>query len=298
MMTDIALREVLATAVQAALEAGNYFKSRFQTELVVHTKSSLADVVTDVDKHCEALIRAQIEKQFKAHDILGEEGVAPGREASMEAAEKYRTSAALWIVDPLDGTTNFVSGIPLSVVSIAFATEGTVQVGVIYDPYRGDVFYSIRGQGAYLTTVDEAAQWLKKQASDYPGGIRLSASDVTELPRAVLATGLPMRHVDRPLMMERASHIIQAVKSLRTLGAAALHMAYVAAGRIDIFWEFELNAWDVAAGTLLIEEAGGVVGDIDGSPYTLMTRDIIASGNERVASQISVMLSGRFEGER
>lgn len=291
-MTDAARHEVLITAFEAALEAGDYFKSRFQTELVVHTKSSLADVVTDVDAHCEELIRARIVQQFPDHDILGEEGVAPGRAAAIEATEAKRTSRALWIVDPLDGTTNYVSGIPLSVVSIAFAVDGEVEVGVIYDPYRDEVFYATRGNGAYLTTAKGVTKWLWLSESPTPG-TRLTASKVTELRRAVLATGLPMRHEDRPLMMERASFIIQRMKSLRTLGAAALHMAYIAAGRIDVFFEFELNVWDVAAGAVLIAEAGGAVGDMAGNGYTLMSRDIVASGDKRISAAICRMLDGR-----
>lgn len=293
MMTETACPSVLRCALEAAIEAGDYLKSRFQTELVVRTKSSLADVVTDVDAHCEELIRARISNEFPEHDILGEEGVAPGRDASMEATLAKLESTDLWIVDPLDGTTNYVSGIPLSVVSIAYAVKGVIQTGVIYDPYRNEIFYATRGQGSFLSTITDVEAWLKQPESPTPG-TRLRTKE-TELRGAVLATGLPMRHANRPLMMERVSEIIQRVKSLRTLGAAALHMAYTAAGRIDIFFEFELNVWDVAAGVLLITEAGGRVVGIDGQAYSLMSRDILASGNASSANSICKMLDGQFE---
>ncbi|MFD1673429.1 inositol monophosphatase family protein [Alicyclobacillus fodiniaquatilis] len=282
---------VLQTAIEAALEAGAYFRSRFATELVVHTKTSPADVVTDVDAHCERIIRGHIEKAFPTHQVLGEEAVEPGREASVQATHQMKDEASLWIVDPLDGTTNFVNAIPLSVVSIAYASHGQIEVGVIYDPYREELFYTVRGQGAHLTTREDAQAWLRESTKRTPG-MRLSVSRVSEIDHAVLATGLPMRHLNRTLMMERTMHIVKRAKSLRTLGAAALHLAYVAAGRIDVFWEFELNAWDVAAGVLLVQEAGGQVSQLDGTDYGLVTRDLIAAGEANLAREICNQLAG------
>lgn len=281
---------ILQTAMQAAIEAGEYFKSRFQTELVVKMKSSLADVVTDVDPHCEKLIRERIAANFPDHAILGEEAVAPGKEASIEATDAVQASDALWIVDPLDGTTNFVHAIPLSVVSIAFAWKGEVTVGVIFDPYRDELFYAVRGQGAHLATGTDVTKWLQQSDDDKPGMV-LRASTTGELAKAVVSTGLPVRHANKSVVMERAMHLVTRVKSLRTLGAAALHMAYVAASRMDGFWEYELNAWDVAAGVVIVREAGGFAGDLSGKPYHLTTRDIVACGSEKMAQDICGMMS-------
>lgn len=288
------LDAVLTTALEAALEAGDYFKSRFATELVVKTKSSIADLVTDVDPYCEQLIRTRIHQSFETHQVLGEESVEPGREASERATRAVAEESALWIVDPLDGTTNYVNAIPLSVVSIAFASRGELLVGVIYDPYREEVFYAQQGNGARLASRADVVEWLGRAADRQAGlpGMKLSVSSVTEMRRAVVSTGMPMRHVDRDVMTQRAMRLILEAKSLRTLGAAALHLAYVAAGRIDMFWEYELNAWDVAAGVLLIREAGGVVKDLHGGQYSLLTRDIVASGRTDTADHIVATLRG------
>lgn len=290
-MHSVDTRQALCVALEAALEAGDYFKSRFQTELVVKTKSSPSDLVTDVDPHCEKLIREHIQKHFPEHLILGEESVDPGHDASVAATEAVCEENAVWIVDPLDGTTNFVNAIPLSVVSIALAIQGKIELGVIYDPYRQEVFYAHRGQGVYLADRQDTAEWLRDGQGKYPG-MALEMSDVSELHLAVVATGLPMRHANRQSMMERTTNIICEAKSVRALGAAALHLAYVAAGRIDLFWEYELNAWDMAAGILLVEEAGGHVRALDGSEYTLMTRDVIVTKTKELSDKIRSMLEG------
>jgi myo-inositol-1(or 4)-monophosphatase len=278
-MTNERRMNTLDTALLAALEAGGYFKSRYQTELVVKTKSSLADVVTDVDAECERLIRSRIRSCHPDHQILGEEAVAPGHDAAVEATRNVLGQPHLWIVDPLDGTTNFVNAIPLSVVSIAYAEHDDIQIGVVFDPYRDEVFYAVRGQGAYRSNEAEVRAWLAQADGSSLPGVRMSVSGVDELRRAVMATGLPVRHHDRALVMTNVARLVSQVKSLRTLGAAALHLAYLAAGRIDVFWEFDLNAWDMAAGVLLIQEAGGIVQDLNGQPFRLDTRDVAASSD-------------------
>lgn len=280
---------ILQTAMRAALEAGNYLKSRYQTELVVKEKTSLADVVTDVDPHCEKLIRERIASVFPEHVFLGEEAVAPGKDASIEATERILEADSVWIVDPLDGTTNYVHAIPLSVVSIAYASQGKLETGVIYDPYRNEVFYAQRGKGAYAALVDDVLAWLDNQATAMPGS-SIQVSSESSLEQAVVTTGLPIRHVNRQELMSRTVNLINRLKSLRNLGAAALHLAYVGAGRVDGFWEYELNAWDVAAGVLIVNEAGGFAGDLDGGPYQLATRDIVASGREELAQSICGMM--------
>lgn len=255
----------------------------------------MADVVTDVDAECERLIRSLILSHHPDHQILGEEGVAPGHDAAVEATRNVLGQPHLWIVDPLDGTTNFVSGIPLSVVSIAYAEHDDIQTGVVFDPYRDEVFYAVRGQGAYRSNEANVRAWLGQTQTDGSSlpGVRMSVSGVDELRRAVMATGLPVRHRDRDLVMMNVARLVSRVKSLRTLGAAALHLAYLAAGRIDVFWEFDLNAWDIAAGVLLIQEAGGIVQDLNGQPFRLDTRDVAASSDGTLSGFVREFLNAQ-----
>ncbi|MBX5435680.1 MAG: inositol monophosphatase [Alicyclobacillaceae bacterium] len=281
-----ALGRVLAVAAAAALTAGDYFKARLAAAKQVKAKSSPADLVTDVDPVCERLIREQILARFPDHDILGEESTESGAEASARAAASRAGSPRLWIVDPLDGTTNFVHRLPLSTVSIAYSERGQVLVGVVYDPYHGEVFYGVRGQGARLAAGAAMRAWADSPGGDPPGE-RLRASATESLASCILATGFPTRAPSRTLATHAGFILSERVRSMRALGSAALHLAYVAAGRLDGFWEYDLNAWDLAAGVLLVEEAGGIVrGLADGRPYTLTMRDVVVSGHPRVADAI------------
>jgi len=289
-MVEASYVSLAAAAFRAARAAGDHMIRRYRTELVVETKSSLADVVTDVDRACEEAIRRSLSDAFPHHRILGEEGVRPGREAAVEALAGCLDCADLWIVDPLDGTTNFVHQLPLSVVSIAYASGGEVRFGVVLDPYRGEWFYALRGQGAYSAGDHDVRAWLAAPSGDWPGK-PIRVSGVRELRGAVMATGLPVRHRDRQRVMRKAADVIAEVKSLRTLGAAALHLAYVAAGRIDVFWEFDLNAWDIAAGALLVEEAGGVIQSMEGKPYSLRVRDVCAGSDGEMLRALGARLA-------
>lgn len=279
------LLRVASTAVLAALEAGDFFSSRLAADKKIKIKSSPSDLVTEIDPECERMIRAQIAAQFPSHEVLGEETTAPGSEASAKATAAVHQKEHLWIVDPLDGTTNFVYETPLSVVSIAYAEKGRVEVGVVYDPYRKEVFLGIRGMGSWLSHSLEAAEWAK-EASDSIPGRKLSVSMREKLEESVVATGFPTRAEARSLTTEAGLRLSERVKNLRAYGSAAMHLAYVAAGRLDGFWEYDLNAWDIAAGSLLVEAAGGYTVDINGAPYTLSVRDIVACGREALASEI------------
>ncbi|SIS78908.1 inositol monophosphatase family protein [Alicyclobacillus vulcanalis] len=289
-MLEASYVSLAAVGFRAARAAGDHIITRYRTELVVETKSSLADVVTDVDRACEEAIRRTLSEAFDTHRILGEEGVRPGREAAVEALEGCVDCEDLWIVDPLDGTTNFVHQLPLSVISIAYARAGEVRFGVILDPYRDEWFYALRGEGAYAAGGEDIRAWLESPSARWPGK-PIRVSGVRELRRAVMATGLPVRHRHRQQVMHRAADVISEVKSLRTLGAAALHLAYVAAGRIDVFWEFDLNAWDLAAGALLVQEAGGVIQSMRGEPYALGVRDVCAGSDGELLRTLGARLT-------
>jgi myo-inositol-1(or 4)-monophosphatase len=285
----------LITALEAAVEAGNYFRSRIHTELEVKTKSSPSDLVTDVDPACEHMIRRRIADNFPHHQILGEETTAPGAVASSHAAAEVVGKEAYWIVDPLDGTTNFVHGLPLSVVSIAYAEGDSVRVGVIYDPYRDEVFYGLRGSGAYLATSKELLQWMEAEgigAADEPlPGEQLHVSPLEELGKSVVATGIPTRSATYDDTTQATIYLLGHIKSIRALGAAALHLAYVASGRIDVFWEYDLNAWDLAAGVMLVNEAGGYVRELGGGSYHLEVRNILVSGTEGLGRTVDSILT-------
>lgn len=279
----------LKVAMEGALEAGAYFRSRLHTDKDVKTKSSPSDLVTDVDPHCEALIRQRIAIAFPHHSILGEETTAPGAEASAQAAASVVGEEALWIVDPLDGTTNFVYSIPLSTVSIGYAEAGVIQVGVISDPYRDELFYAVRGAGAWRASTAQVQAWCLEPTQSWPGQV-LQATTVETLADSVVAAGFPTRAAAREQTIEAGIRMTGQLKSLRALGSAALHLAYVAAGRLDAFWEYDLNAWDLAAGMLMVSEAGGCTESLAGEPYHLRARDIVAAGTRPLAAAIRAVV--------
>ncbi|GBF78556.1 putative inositol monophosphatase [Paenibacillus sp. 598K] len=216
--------------------------------------------MTEVDKGSEKLIRSLILTHFPDHAFLGEEGVQAGAAASRKALEEMREEEYLWIVDPIDGTTNFVHGFPFFVVSIALAYRGEVIVGVVYDPSRDELFVAEKGKGAYVH------------------GARMEVSKEQQLSDSLIATGFPAdQQTALPINLKGIQAIAPQVRNLRVAGSAALHLAYVAAGRLSGFWEIGLSSWDMAAGTLLVQESGGVVTDTEGAGYHLGVRNVVAS---------------------
>lgn len=249
-----------AVAINAAAKAGEWIKSKLGTVKELSTKYSPQDLVTEVDKGAEQMIRKLILTHFPDHAILGEEGVEPGPQASARALEESIEEEYLWIVDPVDGTTNYVHGYPFYAVSIALAHKGEVIVGVIYDPSRDELFVAEKGKGAYVH------------------GNPTHVSTENTLATSLLATGFPADHSFAfPINMAGLQHLAPNVRNIRSGGSAALHMAYVATGRISGYWEIGLNSWDLAAGVLLVKESGGTVTDTLGRPYDLSVRHIVAS---------------------
>lgn len=259
-MTVIGGKSYTAVAINTASKAGEWIKSMLGQHENLQQKYSSADLVTEVDKGAEQLIRKLIATHFPHHGFLGEEGVEAGPLASSEAIEAALQSDYLWIVDPIDGTTNFVHGFPFFCVSIALAHKGEVIVGVVYDPMRDEMFVAEKGKGAYVH------------------GRRLKVAQQETLKESLIASGFPADQKNAlPQNLKSMVHLAPLVRNIRTSGAAALHLAYLAAGRITGFWEMSLNSWDLAAGSLLIQEAGGKVTDIEGKPYHLEVRDVVAS---------------------
>jgi myo-inositol-1(or 4)-monophosphatase len=209
------------------------------------------DLVTNVDREVEQFIRSELGKLFPEDSILGEEF---GEDA-------HQNKDRVWMIDPIDGTTNFSQGIPIYCVSIALQEHGETVVGVIYDPTRDELFSAQQGVGTHLN------------------GVPLAVSTQDDLARAVLATGFPpLKEGDTfKTIVERMGNIVSASRGMRRLGSAALDLAYVAAGRLDGFWEYNLNPWDTAAGYLLVQEAGGKVSDDVGEHFTPYSRSVVAT---------------------
>lgn len=249
-----------AVAINCASKAGEWIKSKLGGYEQLQLKYSSSDLVTEVDKGSEQLIRKLISTHFPEHSFLGEEGVEAGHLASAKAIAELQDEEYLWIVDPIDGTTNFVHGFPFFCVSIALAHKGEIIVGVVYDPIRDEMFVAEKGKGAYMH------------------GKRLSVSGDPTLQESLIATGFPADQQEAlPLNLQSIVHMAPLVRNINAAGAAALHLAYVAAGRLTGFWEMNLNSWDIAAGMLIIQESGGKLTDIEGNPYHLGVRHCVAS---------------------
>lgn len=249
-----------AVAINCAAKAGEWICTKLGKHASLDIKQSSHDLVTEVDKGSERLIRNLIATHFPQHSFLGEEGVEPGPEASAKALEDASGAEYLWIVDPIDGTTNFVHGFPFFCVSIALAHKGEIIVGVVYDPIKDELFVAEKGKGAYVH------------------GKRMEISREESLRESLVATGFPADHLYAlPVNLKGIAEIAPKTRNLRIAGSAALHMAYVAAGRLSGFWEIGLNSWDLAAGALLIQESGGRVTDTKGESYTLGVRNVAAS---------------------
>jgi myo-inositol-1(or 4)-monophosphatase len=259
------MHPMLTTAVKAARRAGNIIsRGAREVDLLTVTAKGPKDFVSEVDRAAESAIVETLLAAYPDHAILAEEGTAKGQNASAEN---------IWIIDPLDGTTNFLHGFPQYCVSIALAHRGVVTQGVVYDPVRNDLFTASRGRGAYLNDR------------------RIRVSKRQHLRECLIGTGFPFRdgsYLDTYLAMMRA--MIQHTAGIRRPGAAALDLAYVAAGFYDGFWEVGLNPWDVAAGSLLVLEAGGLIGDLTGEGDYLHGGQVIAA-NPRIFVQMVKELS-------
>lgn len=258
------MRGALNIGIRAARKAGDLIvRQSEKVQSIPIDSKGRNDFVTEVDRQAEAIIIEVIRKAYPHHGILAEESGA-------HAGDEHQ-----WIIDPLDGTTNFLHGFPQFAVSIALRVKGRLEQGLVYDPLRGELFTASRGHGAMLNDR------------------RIRVSRQRSLDGALLGTGFPFRsleHLEEYLGMFRALFPVAA--GIRRAGAAALDLAYVACGRLDGFWEFGLKPWDIAAGALLIKEAGGIITDMDGSDRFLDSGNVVA-GNARVVKALCGQLGGR-----
>ena len=248
---------MLNIAVKAARRAGSVInRAARNLDIVAVREKAANDFVSEVDREAERAIISTLHEAYPGHAILAEESGASG-------ASEYR-----WIIDPLDGTTNFLHGFPQYCVSIALEHRGVVTQAAVYDPSKNDLFTASRGRGAYLNDT------------------RIRVSRKPQLKAALVGTGFPFKelaHLDAYMAMLR--DMMKGTAGVRRAGSAALDLAYVAAGRLDAFWEMGLAPWDMAAGSLLITEAGGLVGDLEGNE-TYMDSGHIAGGSPKVFAEL------------
>ncbi|MFH1413407.1 MAG: inositol monophosphatase family protein [Candidatus Omnitrophota bacterium] len=256
--------DYLDVAIRSVKEAGKIHKKYFQRDLKIRTKSSSFDLLTVADTESEKAIVKVINKYFPCHNILGEE-------------YKYAKTKSdyTWIIDPLDGTNNFVSGLPIFCASVALKHNDQIIVGAIYDETRDELFYAQKNKGAFLN------------------GKRIRVNLARNLKESLLITGF---YYSRGWNMLHTLQIIKRfffshIRGLRRLGAAALDLCYVACGRVSGFWEFELSPWDYAAGKLLVEEAGGRITDKSGNKLPLTKKTFVVASNSKIHSRMLTIIN-------
>jgi myo-inositol-1(or 4)-monophosphatase len=247
-MNDL-LKNTLLRAVHAGADLlRHYFEGTFE----IQSKDSLNNLVTEVDKKAEEAIIDVIRAEFPEHFILSEEA------GEMSTGSEYK-----WIIDPIDGTVNFAHGIPICCISIGLEHNGVMMLGAVFNPFMNELFFAERGKGAFLNNRP------------------LKVSNNNQMESACLVTGFPYRwvevHMDPISVFER---FIRMGLPVRRLGSAAIDLCWVAAGRFDGFWEYNLNPWDIAAGYLIIEEAGGRISNFNGDPYSVYDKQTLATNGK------------------
>jgi myo-inositol-1(or 4)-monophosphatase len=259
----------LETAREIVLRAGEIQMARRESGFRVAKKGTI-DLVTEVDLECERMCRAVIAARFPDHDILAEELSSGPTEP---ARAPYR-----WVLDPLDGTTNYAHGVPIFCASLALEIEGRAEVGAVYDPTRRELFTAARGQGAFL---NDAA---------------IRVSDTGDLLDALIVTGFPYDvHEKADELVGQFGAFLKRARAVRRLGSAALDLCYVACGRFDAFWEQHLKPWDVSAGALIAAEAGGRVSGMDGSSFDPVAAHLVASNGHVHEQMLAVIRDFRRE---
>ncbi len=256
----------LETAAEIAREAGALLTGYFERRVPFETKGEF-DLVTEADRASERLVVERLRSHFPTHSIMAEEG------ARHQGQSDYR-----WYVDPLDGTTNFAHSFPVFNVTLGLERAGEMVAGVVYDPCRQEMFTSERGSGA----------WLNNR--------RIHVSSVAQVSDSLASTGFPSRKRHHNINIHFYYQLAMASHGVRRTGSAAIDLAYVASGRLDFFWEFGLKPWDVAAGSLLVSEAGGRVTDMRGGPHNVTNSDDILADNGHLHDEVLGMFGQIFQG--
>jgi myo-inositol-1(or 4)-monophosphatase len=259
---------MIQLAIEAALETGAFLKESVGKVLEVESKfGQETNLVTQIDKKAEEIIISKIKRTYPDHDFLAEESGSHNKKSD------YR-----WIIDPLDGTLNFTHGIPLYSVSIAVEVKGVVVAGVVYEPNLGELFTAEKGKGAFLNNKP------------------IHVSRVDTLIESMMVTGFPYTIKENPdNAVQHFVNMLMQVQGIRRLGSAAVDLCYVACGRFEGFWEVSLNAWDMAAAMLFIEEAGGRFTDLHGKPSTIYNKRVLATNGLIHDSVLEVLKRGMAE---
>lgn len=259
--------EIIAAAVDMAKGAGRLLHEKLGRVDSIEFKGAV-DIVTEMDKMAEALIVGKIMESFPEHGILGEEG------ADVKSTSPYR-----WIIDPLDGTTNYAHGFPVFCVSIGFEAHGELTAGVVYAPALGELFTAEKGKGAYLN------------------GDRIYTSKTEKLDTSLLATGFPYDiRTSKDTNLDHFANFAVRSQAIRRAGAAAYDLCSIAAGRFDGFWEMKLKPWDVAAGVLAVREAGGVVTDFGNGEFSMEKGEVLATNGIIHPEMLAVLNMSRQQG--
>jgi myo-inositol-1(or 4)-monophosphatase len=261
------LSSYLETALAIAREAGAVLAAMFDRRVAFELKGEY-DLVTEADRASERLIVERLRSEYPSHSVVAEEG------SGYDSGSEFR-----WYVDPLDGTTNFAHGFPVYNVTLALEQKGELIAGVIFDPSRQEMFAAERGGGAYLN------------------GARIRVSTAGRLAEALVATGFPSRKRHENINIHFYYQLAMMTHGVRRAGSAALDLAYVACGRLDAFWEFGLNPWDMAAGLLLVREAGGEASDMRGRPVDLRGPHVLADNaflHQPLLSVFADVFAGKY----
>jgi myo-inositol-1(or 4)-monophosphatase len=253
MSTNAEFAKVCEQSARAGAAVLQSWKGRFSVR-----EKGPSDLVTEADEAAQEAVKRTILEAYPDHDVLGEEDQAP----------RKRTSSYRWIVDPLDGTTNYVHGVPHYAVSIALERDGQLLTGAVYDPSVNECFIAVQGEGAWLN------------------GQPIRASATTEIAAALVAVSFPAQVVAQSRPLVDFEKIIVRCRAVRRTGSAALNLCYVACGRFDAYFARETKAWDVAAGALLVSEAGGSITGIDGQPFTVDQPKFVAAGSKKLHTDL------------
>jgi myo-inositol-1(or 4)-monophosphatase len=257
----------LETAVEIARESGALIANFHRRHIPFETKGEF-DLVTEADRTSEKLIVERLRSHFPTHAIVAEEG------GGHECDSEYR-----WFIDPLDGTTNFAHSFPMFCVSMGLARGGEMIAGVVYDPIHDELFTAERGAGAFLNNH------------------RIHATTTARVSDSLASTGFPSRKRHHNINIHFYYQLAMASHGVRRTGSAALDLAFVAAGRLDFFWEFGLKSWDMAAGALLVQEAGGRISEMSGGPLSVAASDHILADNGALHEEILEMFAEIFQGK-
>ncbi len=255
------LAKIKKVAVEVSREAGTYALSHMGRIGKISYKQGYGNLVTDVDKGCENIIIERIKNDFPSHCVLAEESGGEIREAEFS-----------WIIDPIDGTTNYTHGFPVFCTSIGLIKGNVLRLGVVYDPSRDELFVAEDGKGAFLND----------------GKIEVSGTEKVQ--DSLIATGFAYNYAGKVVVLSYFGRILKHAQAVRRGGSAALDMCYVACGRLDGFWEFGLKPWDTAAGLLMVKEAGGDVTTLGGTQYGIFEKEIVAT-NGRIQGALLGLLN-------